>query len=126
MDTDATLPAIAKRLFDAIETADIESLRALYAPNAQIWMNTTNRAMSASDVTSFLPYLAKRVANRKYADRQVNVFDGGFVQRHRMTGVRRDGAMVSVLVCVVCTVVDGKVTRLEEYCDAAQLKGYME
>lgn len=125
MTDTAAMLALAERLCTAIETADVDTLKKLYAPNAEIWMNTTNRAMPARDVTAFLPHLAKKVANRRYVDRQVRAFDDGFVQRHRLIGTRNDGATVSVLACIVCTVENGLVTRVEEYCDSAQLKSFL-
>lgn len=125
MTSEAELTDLAERLTNAIEAADVETLKRIYAPGAVIWMNTTGREVPAGQVTGFLPHLAKRIQNRRYVERQVRAFADGFVQRHRMTGRRRDGADVSVLACLVCTVADGRITRLEEYCDAAQLKAFM-
>lgn len=126
MTDTAAILAIAERFCSAIEAADIAALKELYAPDAEVWINTTNRCTLASDVMAFLPYLARNVANRRYLDRQVRSFSDGFVQRHRMTGIRKDGARVSVLACIVCTVANGRITRVEEYCDSVQLKSYME
>jgi ketosteroid isomerase-like protein len=125
MNSDA-MRELAKKLVDAIEAGDAETVKSLYAPDAVFWMNTTGRTMPARDVAAALPYLNKKVAARRYVDRQIDVFPDGFVHRHKMTGVRRDGATVAVEACVICRVIDGKVVHLDEYCDSIQLRGYME
>lgn len=116
---------LARRLFDAIETGDAATVKALYAPGATLWTNVTQRDAAAAEVAAFLPVLAKRMPDRRYANRRVSVFDGGFVQRHRLTGTRGDGARVAVECCVVVTVADGLVTRIEEYLDSRQLQAVL-
>ena len=51
----------------------------------------------------------------------LRVFDGGFVQQHELRGVRQDGVAVRLAACIVCAVEDGRITRLDEYFDSAQL-----
>lgn len=123
MTTDMT--TIATRLFDALETGDAATLKALYAPDAKLWSNTTQRDVAARDIAAFLPLLVRRMPDRAYADRRITVFDGGFVHRHRLTGTRRDGARVAVECCAMVFVEDGAVTRIEEYLDARQLEAVM-
>lgn len=116
---------LAERLFAALERNDVDALRGIYAPDAVLWSNATARSTAAADLLAALPALARRVPDRRYADRRVLPFAGGFVQRHRMTGTRRDGARVAVECCVVAFVAQGRVTRLEEYLDARQLEAFM-
>lgn len=123
--TDEAMLDLAKRLFDAIEAGDGNAVKALYAPGATLWTNVNQRQMRAADVASFLPALAKRMPDRRYADRVVTPFAGGFIHRHRLTGTRGDGARVAVECCVIVSVEDGLATRIEEYLDGRQLEAVM-
>ncbi|MGV3478414.1 MAG: nuclear transport factor 2 family protein [Sphingobium sp.] len=123
MTTDLT--TLAARLFDALETGDTATHKSLYAPDATLWSNTTQRSIDAREVAAFLPLFVKRMPDRTYADRRITLFDGGFIHRHRLTGTRRDGARVAVECCAMVFVTDGAVTRIEEYLDARQLEAVM-
>lgn len=112
---------IAARLFDAIEAGDQTALGELYAPNALLWSNTTGRSIPATDVIAFLPAISRRFTDRRYVDRRVSTWPGGFVQRHRLIAINRDGARVALDACVVATIEDGRICRIDEYCDARQL-----
>jgi len=116
---------LARRLFDALETGDVAAAKALYAPGAALWTNVTQRDANAADVAAFLPVFVKRMPDRRYADRRVIPFEGGFVHRHRLTGTRADGARVAAECCVLVTVVEGQVTRMEEFLDSRQLDAVM-
>lgn len=114
------LTAIATRLFDALESGDVAALKELYAKDAVLWTNTTQRELPAREVAAFVPLFVRRMPDRKYANRRVIPFAGGFIHRHRLTGANRDGARVAAECCAIVTVVDGKVTRVEEYLDSRQ------
>ena len=116
---------LARRLFDALEQGDIAAATSLYAPGAAIWTNVLQRDSRAADVAAFLPVFVKRMPDRRYANRRVTPFDGGFVHRHRLTGTRADGARVAAECCVIVLVEDGLVTRIEEYVDSRQLDAVM-
>lgn len=123
MGTD--VEALAARFFDALQAADVEALKALYAPDATMWMNTTGRTRPAREVLPFLPGMARRMPDRAYVDRRLTLTPDGFVQRYRLTGTRKDGARVAVDCCVICQVAEGRIARLEEYCDSRQLNALM-
>jgi ketosteroid isomerase-like protein len=40
MDSEDDIRAMAKRFFDAIEAGEIETMRATFTPDAEIWHNT--------------------------------------------------------------------------------------
>lgn len=116
---------LARALFDALESGDAKAARALYAPGAKLWTNIGQRDMAAGDVAAILPGLVKRMPDRRYADRRIICFPGGFVHRHRLTGTRGDGARVAAECCVLVFVEDGLVTRMEDYGDSRQLDAVM-
>lgn len=112
---------IATRLFDALEAADVAALQNLYAPDATLWTNITQRDLSARDVAAFLPVLKRKFPDRRYSNRRVSLCDSGFFQRHRLTGTRADGARIAAECCAYVEVRDGRVVRIEEYLDSRQL-----
>lgn len=113
--------ALAERFFNAIEAGDIAVTRGAYAPEAKIWHNTDEIATSVDDNLETLKAFVERISNRRYRDRRVEVFAGGFVQQHVLHGVRGDGVAVTLPACIVCRVSDGRITRLDEYFDSARV-----
>jgi ketosteroid isomerase-like protein len=113
--------ALARRFFDAVEAGDVEALRDIYAPEAQIWHNTDETASSVDENLDTLAGFVKRIRDRRYRDRRVATFDGGFVQQHVLHGIRADGVAVTLPACIVCQVEHGRITRLDEYFDSARV-----
>jgi len=114
--------ALARRLFDAIEAADVAALEDIFVPGATIRVNVSARTIDALALAKALPAMKRRMPDRRYADRLYLDCAVGFVHRHRITGTRRDGATVAVAICAVVTVADGRIAAIEEYCDGRQLE----
>jgi ketosteroid isomerase-like protein len=121
MSAESDTRALAKRFFDAVENGDIATLHGCYAPDAKIWHNTDDAEQSRDDNAETLKGFVQRISNRVYANRRLQAFEGGFVQQHELTGVRADGVAVRLTACIVCAVEDGRITRLDEYFDSAQV-----
>ena len=121
MSSPAEIEALAKRFFDCVEAGDIDGLVACYAPDAKIWHNTDELEQSPSDNAATLKGFVARIAERRYTQRRVHAFPGGFVHQHVLTGVRGDGAALALPACIVCAVENGKITRLDEYFDSARV-----
>ena len=111
--------AVAKRFFDAIETGNVEAIENIYAPGVAVWHNTDEIETSKGDNLAVLKRMVKYISDRRYEQRRLEAFPGGFVQQHVLTGKRRDGVSVRLPACIVCAVSDGKITRLDEYFDSA-------
>ncbi len=116
--------ALAARLFDAIERGDVEGVADCYAPELVVWHNFDNLDQSREDNLKTLAGMIERISERRYEQRRVDVFDGGFVQQHVLTGRRRDGVRVSMPGVLVGTVKDGKISRLDEYLDSAHVAAF--
>jgi ketosteroid isomerase-like protein len=113
---------MARRFFDAIEAGDIETMRNSFAPDAEIWHNTDELIVTRDQTAQTLTGMVARIKDRKYADRQLTVFPGGFVQQHVLTGVRvHDDVAVRLPCAIICTVENGRITRLDEYFDSAHV-----
>lgn len=118
--TEDDIRALAKRFFDCIEAGDVDGLVACYAPDAEIWHNTDGATQGPEDNRRVLRGLVKHIHERSYGARRLEVFPGGFVQQHVLSGVRAaDGGRVTLAACIVCAVADGRITRLDEYFDGA-------
>jgi ketosteroid isomerase-like protein len=124
--SDSEMRALAKRFFDAVEQGDIDTLYASYAPDAKIWHNTDELEQSRDDNAETLKGFVKLISNRVYAKRRLSVFETGFVHQHELQGVRADGVKVHLPCCIVCEVKDGKITRLDEYFDSAQVAEFVK
>jgi ketosteroid isomerase-like protein len=121
MTSQSDIQALAKRFFDAVEAGDIETVHGCYATDAKIWHNTDGAEQTRDDNARTLRGFARLISNRVYAERRLHVFDGGFVQQHELRGVRPDGVAVRLTACIVCAVEDGRIARLDEYFDSAQV-----
>lgn len=120
--TQDEIRALAKRFFDCVEAGDIDGLIACYAPDARIWHNTDGLEQGPEDNRRVLSGMVRHIDRRVYDDRRLDVFPGGFVQQHVLRGVRKaDGGAVELAACIVCAVSDGRITRLDEYFDSAQV-----
>jgi ketosteroid isomerase-like protein len=113
---------MARRFFDAIEAGDIETMRSSFAPDAEIWHNTDELIVTRDQTAQTLTGMVARIKDRKYADRQLTAFPGGFVQQHVLTGVRvHDDVAVRLPCAIICKVENGRITRLDEYFDSAHV-----
>ena len=121
----ADMEVLAQRFFDALQAADVGTVQSLYSEGATLWTCITQRDVKAREVATYLPYLAKKMPDRRYEDRRVTQFKGGFMQRHRLCGTRRDGARVAAQCCVMVFVENGKIYRVEEYLDSRQFDAVM-
>ncbi len=117
-DPDADTRAVAARFFDAIECGRIDEVRSIYSPDAVIWHNTDQRASTAEENLEVLRAFIGLIDNRRYIDRRLQTFPGGFVQQHTLTGTRQDGVCLTLHACIVCQVSHGRITRLDEYFDS--------
>jgi ketosteroid isomerase-like protein len=125
MSSPEELQALAKRFFDSVEQGDIDALVDCYAEDAEIWHNTDEMIQGPQDNKKILSGMVTRIVDRLYDDRRVEVFDGGFLQQHVLRGTRvQDGVRVHLPACVICTVKDGKITRLDEYFDSARVADF--
>jgi len=122
--SEADIRARAKLFFDAVEKGNIETVLDCYASDAEIWHNTDDKEQTRDDNADILKGFVERISDRVYANRRLHVFEGGFVQQHELRGKRRDGVAVRLTACVVCAIADGRITRLDEYFDSAQVAAF--
>jgi len=123
-DSERDIRTMATRFFDALEQGDVDTVADTYAEGVLIWHNTDQLATTKAENIEVLRNMVRRSKHRRYTERQLNVFAGGFVQRHVLRAERIDGYQLELHACIVCAVEDGKITRLDEYFDSAVVNAW--
>jgi len=126
MTTANDMNLLADRFMRAIETGDLPAIRACYAPDARIWHNNDGLEQTVEENARVLDWVVRHLPKRHYEIKSRHVFDGGYVQQHVLQGTLRNGKAFSMPACLVVTVTNGKIARLEEYLDSAQTQPLRE
>lgn len=116
---------LAKRFIDAIEAGDAETIAAIYADDATIWHNHDNKTQTRAENLETLKGFIAGVPRRRYVERKVTSFPGGFVHQHVLIAETAKGRVLTLPACLICTVADGRITRLDEYFDSAPLTAWI-
>lgn len=114
-----TADELAAALFAAIERHDVEATTHLYAPGAVIWHNTDSVEQTVDENTRTLGWVVDHLPDTHYEETRRSITSTGFVQQHVLVATNRRGDIVRVPACIVGTVADGAITRLDEYLDSA-------
>jgi len=113
---------VATALFTAIQAGDVAAVADLYADDAVIWHNFDGIAQPREANLAVLAWMTANVRDLRYEEIQRHEIDGGFVQQHVLRGTAASGAALDVPCCLVVQVDgDGKISRIDEYLDTAQL-----
>ena len=115
------MPALARRFFAAVTAGDLDTVRAIYAPDAVVWHNTDGSEQSVDENLRVLAWVARNVQEFRYEDVRLQATESGFVQQHVTKGAAPNGGEFAMAACIVGTVVDGRITRIDEYLDSAQV-----
>jgi ketosteroid isomerase-like protein len=121
----ADIEALARRFFDHIESGEIAAAADCYADDAVIWHNTDGVSHGKAANIDTLERFTGAFAHIRYTNRRLAAFPGGFVHQHLLTARRRDGTDVALAAAIICEVKAGRITRLDEYFDSAQLAAWL-
>ena len=114
--------AHCNRVLDTIEGGDLNSLRSVYAPHIRVWHNTDEIDQSIDENLEQLRGVVENLSERRYTDRRIKVFDGGFVEQHVLKGRLSNGQAFRLPACIICTVEGDRITRIDEYLDMATIQ----
>lgn len=117
--TEQQMNDLADRLLVAITSADLTSMREIYAPDAALWHNFDQRDQTVDENLQSLADLHRRLADIRYVEIRRFLAPDGFVQQHVLTGTTKAGPL-RMPAMIRFWVADGRITRLEEYLDTAQ------
>jgi ketosteroid isomerase-like protein len=116
---------LCDRFFDSIEQRDYEALERCYAPEAVIWHSHDCRYQDRASNLAMLQKGMETQRKVRYRDRRIRVFEGGFVQQHRIEVTYEDGFEGRMDVCFVAYVRDGRISRAYEYFDTGQVDTFL-
>jgi len=117
--TETEMHDIADRLISAIAAADLDGVRAAYAPDAAIWHNFDQREQTVDENLATLVDMHKRATGLEYTQIRRFLAPEGFVQQHVLVGQAKGGPLCMPAM-IRFTVEDGRIARLEEYLDTRQ------
>ena len=113
---------LAEKLFAAIEANDQDALRNdVYAPDIVVWHNNDNHGQLIDENLKVLRWLHRNVKSKRYEEVRRQATPSGFVEQHVLRGIAPDGTELNVYACLVVTVADGRITRIDEYLDGNAL-----
>lgn len=123
MSTDNT--AIARRLMHCLLTGDADGVTRLYHDDFSAWRNFDNRTLTRKQALKIVQILANNLQELRYDDVRVQPTPSGFVQQHVMRCTAPNGQAVEAHVCMIATLKDGKLLRVDEYMESSQMAPLM-
>lgn len=117
--------ALADRFLGAIEAGDIDTVRECYASDARIWHNSDGLEQTVDENLRVLKWMARTLPKRHYRVVRREALSDGFLQQHVLEGELPDGSLWTLDACVIVRAKDGKIVRLDEYLDSAQVATLM-
>lgn len=118
---EANMLALCERFLDAIVRGDIDTVREIYAPDCVIWHNNADAAETVDENLRTLEAVPKIVRRFRYEDVVRRATADGFIEQHVVRGTTPSGEELRIPAVLICTVADGRITRLDEYLDSAHL-----
>jgi ketosteroid isomerase-like protein len=119
--TSPDIESVATAFFEAVEAGDLDKIRSMYAPDVVVWHNFDKREQTLDENLRVLKWIMANVSERRYEDIRRVVLDDGFVQQHVLRGIAPSGARLDVPAMMRVWVAGGRVTRIDEYLDSAQV-----
>lgn len=116
---------LCDRFFDSLEQRDYDTVDACYAPEAVIWHSHDCLYQPRSENLAMLRRGGETQQKVRYRDRRIRVFEGGFVQQHRIEVTWANGFEGRMDVCFVGYVRDGMISRAYEYFDTGLLDKFL-
>jgi ketosteroid isomerase-like protein len=110
----------AERFVAAIQAGDVPAVRAAYWPDAKIWHNSDGVEQTVDQNVKVLEWFIRALPDRNYRVLRREALPDGFLQQHVLEATLPDGRKWAMDACVVVTMKDGKITRLDEYLDSAR------
>lgn len=118
--------ALGDRFFAAIEAGDLDTVREVYAPHAQIWHNHDGVTQDREENLRTLAWVVANLTDRSYGDIKRSVTADGFVQQHVLRATNRAGRAVELPACIVVRIEDGRIVRLDEYLDSRHAERFAD
>jgi ketosteroid isomerase-like protein len=115
------IDSLADAFFGALEDGSVEGVVACFTPDARIWHNFDQVSLTPEENVAGLKTLFTNFSVRRYSEVRRLPTPEGFVQQHILRLETTDGRIIDWPGCILFALRDGKIARLEEYVDLAQL-----
>lgn len=124
--THAELRALCNRFFDAYQDQVIENVAAAISDDFEVWLAPYNKTVQREEwLQTTVPGWARN-RSRKYNDRKIDTFEGGWVARYTLSITEHCGRKSSLQVCVIALCRNGKIYRMDEYIDPSKSPAWVE
>ena len=118
--TEQEILDFAAKFVGAIQSGDVATVRACYAPDAKLWHNTDNIEQTVDQNMAVLDWFIAKLPDRNYRVVRREALKDGFLQQHVLEATLPDGTPWKMSACVVVRIENGLITRLDEYIDSAE------
>ena len=118
--SDTDVLAVAERFFAAIPAGDRSVVDELYADDAEVWHSVTNRTADRATALAILDWLMAPSVSISYEVLERLVVKDRLSQRHALTVTVPGHEPLVMAVSIYLTIVDGRITRIDEYGDKEQ------
>ncbi len=108
---------LVARLVGGIESGDLATVRALYAPGAVVWTCFDDRARNVDSSMGVLEWLVGATTDRRYEVSRRVAIEGGVLQQHVLHATANNGKAFSMPACLVISIDADHITRIDEYLD---------
>ncbi len=110
----------ADRFVGAIQSGDVATVRACYAPDAKLWHNSDGIEQTVDQNMKVLDWFIRTLPDRNYRVVRREALSDGFLQQHVLEATLPDGTKWAMDACCVIKIEDGLIVRLDEYLDSAK------
>lgn len=110
---------LANRFFTASEDGELDTVRECDVRDAAIRHHDDGRAQHRDGNLRALTWSSHNPPGRRSTDVRRRVTADGFVPEHVFRPTDRAGEAIELAACIEATVGGGRITRLDEYLDAA-------
>jgi ketosteroid isomerase-like protein len=118
--TEQQILDFAERFLGAIQSGDVATVRACYAPDAKIWHNNDGLEQTVEQNLKVLEWFMRKLPDRNYRVLRRDALKDGFLQQHVLEATLANGEAWTMSACVVVRMKDGLIVRLDEYIDSAE------
>jgi len=105
----------------ALENGSVSGVIACYAPDARIWHNFDQIAMTSAESVASLETLFNNFVSRKYVEVRRHAARHALVQQHVLRLKTEEGRTIDWPGCIVFGFEDNLISRVDEYVDLASL-----
>lgn len=122
--TNTEIEELADRFMNAVAAGDVATVEAIYADDATIWHNFDKLDQSKAENIATLKGLHRSLTNFRYEEIRRTIVPDGYYQQHVLRAGAKNGEL-DLPAALRVYVADGRITRVEEYLDTAQVGAAM-